>query len=564
MSKIKKICLSAMFFIIMIFICNKASATNITITPSEPKVGDTITVNVSVPNVHTASVTANVSGVVSGSIKVVGGDLAGNPKDYSKSAQFKCEKEGTITVEVTPDSSAVLNGTYINVSQKKSVTVKAATNNSGDSGNNSGNNTNVETKPTTKSSEARLRDLGITPNDFKGFKRDTYTYNVEVPNNVSKVNVYAKAVNSKAKISGIGDVTLKEGKNSVNVVVTAEDGTKKTYTINITRSTETEEIDGENTSEARLKNLGIKPKEYDFSGFKKDNLQYSVQVPNDVTEIEIYAEAISSKATIKGTGKIELKEGKNTANIEVTAEDGTKKVYVIEIERKEEGAVEEETSNEKVKLVGLSQLLLGNLNLNPNFDSEIYEYKLELTEDLDSLDIQAKANDNKSVIEIIGNENLNQGENIITILVSNAETEEVATYQIIVNKNVSDEVAGSVDWLNPSTWGLKEKIIIGIALILILIIVVAIIIKIRLSRQEDDDLDLPGAEELDRALSEHQELAEGNEEKNEYKIKQKEPNLVEELYESKAQEENISNKKSDIEMAQEYFETYSKRKGKHF
>ena len=35
--------------------------------------------------------------------------------------------------------------------------------------------------------------------------------------------------------------------------------------------------------------------------------------------------------------------------------------------------------------------------------------------------------------------------------------------------------------------------------------------------------------------------------------------LVEELYESKAQEENISNKKSDIEMAQEYFETYSKR-----
>lgn len=549
----KKKIFSILFALILIFaIRNTCNAANASIScETNVTVGEKINISVTGSGVQW-NLQLKVNGETIAKSSEVD-NIDGN-KNISFSGTYTPKSEGTLDVALTGTVTESSDGSTIRSFQGKSITVKAKETNNND------NTTNT----TTKSSEARLRDLGITPNDFKGFKRDTYTYNVEVPNNVSKVNVYAKAVDSKAKISGIGDVTLKEGKKSVNVVVTAEDGTKKTYTINITRSTETEEIDGENTSEARLKNLGIKPKEYDFSGFKKDNLQYSVQVPNDVTEIEIYAEAISSKATIKGTGKIELKEGKNTANVEVTAEGGTKKVYVIEIERKEVGVVGEETNNEKVKSVGLSQLLLSNFDLNPNFDSEIYEYKLELTEDLDSLDIQAKANDNESVIEIIGNGNLKQGENIITILVNNAETEEVATYQIIVNKNVSDEVAGSVDWLNPSTWGLKEKIIIGIAIVLILVIVVAIIIKIRLSRQEDDDIDLPGAEELDRALSEHQELAEGIEGIREYKIKKKEPNLVEELYESKAQEENISNKKSDIEMAQEYFETYSKRKGKHF
>ena len=95
MKKIK-IFISSIFFVVVLLICNNVKATNITVSPSEPKVGDEVTITISVPNVHTSSVTANISGVVSGKIKVVGGDLAGNVSNYSNSAKFKCDKEGKI------------------------------------------------------------------------------------------------------------------------------------------------------------------------------------------------------------------------------------------------------------------------------------------------------------------------------------------------------------------------------------------------------------------------------------------------------------------------------------
>ena len=201
-----------------------------------------------------------------------------------------------------------------------------------------------------------------------------------------------------------------------------------------------------------------------------------------------------------------------------------------------------------------------NITLNPKFDPSIYEYKIDLTEDKSSLDIEAKSNNSDATIEIIGNKDLKDGENVITILVSNSETEETATYQIIVNKNISkSEVVGRVDWTKPSTWGLKEKILIGVAIVLIVIIIVATIIKIKLANREDDDFDLPGAEELDRALAEHQELAEEDDD-------------MQQLY---AQEKAVSQNdtdanfeeerpKTDIEKAQEYFDSYSIRRGNHF
>lgn len=210
----------------------------------------------------------------------------------------------------------------------------------------------------------------------------------------------------------------------------------------------------------------------------------------------------------------------------------------------EETPVEEQPTEEvPVDVFGLSKLEIKNYTLSPKFDTETYEYTIGLKEDISTLEINAVANNENATVEIIGNENLINGENVITILVTNAETEEVATYQIIVNKNVQEDTEIKANWFKPSTWGTREKIIVGIIGALIFVIIILIIVKIRLAKKEDDDLDLPGADELDRALTEHQELAEDEE------IKEKE-------------EEEKS--KTDIEKAQEYFEQYSKRRGKHF
>ena len=238
-----------------------------------------------------------------------------------------------------------------------------------------------------------------------------------------------------------------------------------------------------------------------------------MEVPNDVAEVEVYAIPRDSKAKVTGTGKVKLDVGENKLNVVVTAEDGTTKTYTINVTRA--ASEEENTDNTEnpeetpaieqpeEKTLALQTLSIKNVNLSPKFDPEKYEYTVGITEDLSSLDIEAKANEENATVEIIGNENLQQGENTITILVSNSETDESATYQITVNKNVKEEVVASTQF------GTKQIILIVAVLVLIAIIVGAIIYKIRLSRNdEDDEIEFPGADELDKALAEHQELAE--------------------------------------------------------
>ena len=434
MSVIKKICISIIFCIILILINNKVNATTITISPSEPKVGDEVKVTVTVPNVHTSSVTANVSGVVSGKIKVVGGDLAGEAKNYSNSATFKCEKEGNINVEIGSDSSAVLNGQYVAVSAQKSVAVKAkevanTTDNQGST--NTGNNTTA-----SKSKEARLKTFGIKPNDFTGFKKDKTEYSTEVPNNISEVTVYATAVDSKAKITGTGKISLKEGNNTVKVTVTAEAGNTKTYNLTIKRKTATEE-------------------------------------------------ASSTTTTTTTTTEQETSNTTNTSNA-----------------------------------FGLDSLDIDDITLSPKFDTEVYEYTAELNKDLSSLEISTIPTDDDTTVEIAGNKDLKDGENIITIIVQSKKTKKTVTYQITVNKNVlatenNNEEAKEANWMNPSTWGKEEIIKMIIIAVLLILIIVAIILKVKISKEKkEDEIDLPGADELDRAIAEHQELSELEENEN--------------------------------------------------
>lgn len=366
-----------------------------------------------------------------------------------------------------------------------------------------------ETPPATvtKSSEARLSNLGIKPNDFSGFKKDKFEYSTTVSNEVAEVEVYAEKVDSKATIEGTGKVSLKEGDNKVNIKVTAEDGkTTKTYTLTIKRKTAAEE-ETEN-GEARLKSLGIKPEEYDFTGFDSEKTEYSVEVPNEVEEIEVYATAMDSKAQITGTGMIELKEGVNELLIEVIAANGEKKSYTLKVTREEA----DDTTGVTEEKFGLATLSIQGLKLSPSFNVGIYEYTTTLTDVMvgNSLNIVAKSNDKDATVEIIGNENLQDGENVITILVKNEETEENATYQIIVNKKVEAEIVEKTSWLKPSTWGKEEKIKILIIIVLIILIISAIILKIKISKEGNKHVakDLPGADELDRAIAEHQELSE--------------------------------------------------------
>ena len=353
---------------------------------------------------------------------------------------------------------------------------------------------------------------------------------------------------------------------------------------NTPNNTEPEEpeqpAEQEKSSEARLSNLGIEPN--DFTGFTRNKYEYDVEVPNDVSNVKVYANKVDSKATIQsGTGNVELKEGLNKVEVIVVAEDGkTKHTYTLNITRlsAETPATEpttattepttSTTSTEATNIdeFGLSSLTIAGLNINPKFSTTTYEYTAGLTEDLTTLEIEAKANTETGVVEIFGNENLQQGENTITIVVSDtADAEKSATYQITINKNYAPETVEEVSWINPSTWQLKQYVIIGVLIVLIIIVIVAIVLKVKLSRMdEEDEIEFPGVEELDKALTEHQELTNFDaSQDNNFTTKNKK--LFEDDEENDEQDKNSSTREKVRRLFDdEESANTSKKKGKHF
>jgi len=165
------------------------------------------------------------------------------------------------------------------------------------------------------------------------------------------------------------------------------------------------------SSNANLKNLGITPN--DFSGFTASKTEYYVTVPYEVETVNVYAKKAESSQTISGTGDKSLEIGATTrCDVKVTAEDGTTKTYKIYVTRKSEPT--ETVPNvveEPEELLKLSSLEVKNATISPEFNPDIYEYEIELTdENIEKLDILATANIENASIEVSGNENFMEGD----------------------------------------------------------------------------------------------------------------------------------------------------------
>lgn len=298
-------------------------------------------------------------------------------------------------------------------------------------------------------------------------------------------------------INGTGNITVTATPVDASDSTTANPFTTATSgTVKVAEKTEIPaQTSTEKSSVATLANLGIKPN--DFSGFKPGTYSYNVEVPNETESIEIYASKGQSGQTISGTGKKTLKEGTNTLSVVVTAEDGkTKKTYTINVTRKAKDEKTEETEEtEKIEenseeqpmeeVFGLSELKIEGSELSPEFKTDVYEYNVNLKENLEKLNITALATKENSNIEITGNENLKEGENIITIIVKGENEAETVTYQIIVNKTLEKQE----DTSNQTNQDkIKKIIILSVAGGVILIIIIsAIVVKNKKSRRTDDD-----------------------------------------------------------------------------
>ena len=71
--------------------------------------------------------------------------------------------------------------------------------------------------------------------------------------------------------------------------------------------------------------------------FNSATIEYSCKVPNSVSSVTVNATVTSTKSKVRGLGTKDLVEGKNTLLIRVIAEDGSEKIYNVNVTRKNDG-----------------------------------------------------------------------------------------------------------------------------------------------------------------------------------------------------------------------------------
>lgn len=351
----------------------------------------------------------------------------------------------------------------VKVSKKSTNTPDNGGQNSGDNG--SGGGSETEDKPGTptnpKSSDATLSKLNVSGFTLTPvFNKNTTTYSMTVGSGISALKVEAIPTDSNAKVSISGNSGWKEGINVIKVVVTAEDGTQKVYTVNVTKKGNSQSTDGTPTksSDNYLKDIIInegelKPK------FDQNVNTYNITVPNEITKLNVNAIVNNSKAVTNITGnsdfKVCTKENLycNTVTIEVKAEDGSIRVYTINVNRSEKG------SDNK-----LEDLEIKNGEMTPEFDPNVYEYTIEIPSTIDKLDIKATPSNEKADVEIIGNEDLKEGNNAVLIKVTD-EDGFVQYYRLNVQKEANKKFLG----LTLDQWLLLLGILTLIGLLLLIL-----------------------------------------------------------------------------------------------
>ena len=172
------------------------------------------------------------------------------------------------------------------------------------------------------------------------FSAGTTNYTAEVPFEVSKLEVSAVANDGKASVSVNSPTLTPNGTTKVTVTVTAENGSKNTYTISVKRAQ-----DPNYTASGNNKLSGIAVDGFLLSPvFNADTTQYVVWLPYETTSISISGTAEDSKASVEVVGGDALAAGQdNPVSVICTAENGEKKTYTVIVKRAaaHDGSVEE-------------------------------------------------------------------------------------------------------------------------------------------------------------------------------------------------------------------------------
>ena len=112
-------------------------------------------------------------------------------------------------------------------------------------------------------------------------------------------------------------------------------------------------------------------------------------------------------------------------------------VFAVEVKQETEGVIRE------VKGAYLKKIEIKDFEISPTFNQMNNKYTLTIPSEIDSLEIIAEPYYENSRIQIVGNNHLDYGENLITITVTLEE--DIQEYTIIVNR---EKVQSTFNYVN--------------------------------------------------------------------------------------------------------------------
>lgn len=189
----------------------------------------------------------------------------------------------------------------------------------------------TKTSSPTTSDNANLKDLTIESfNIDPEFSKNILQYNLKVDSNVNDLNITATPDDAKASVDITGNKDLKEGDNTIKIVVTATDKkTTKEYTIIVNKA--------QDLSKAYLKSLTLSEGKLE-PAFKEDTFSYNLtDVSDDTNSIDVKAIPKFDDSKVEINGADNLNDNNNKMTIKVSSADGKiTKNYVISVSRSQE------------------------------------------------------------------------------------------------------------------------------------------------------------------------------------------------------------------------------------
>lgn len=166
--------------------------------------------------------------------------------------------------------------------------------------------------------------------------------------------------------------------------------------------------------------------------FSQDVTEYTLVVDESVEKINVQAKPSDDKASVTGTGEINLSSGENTVEIKVTAENGNEKIYKILITVEDQNPITVKIGKNEFTVVKKNNNLINKL-----------EYYEETTVKISDQDVIAYKNEKTGITLVL----LKDKNNKIAYYVYNEQNNTYSEYHFITVQGVTIQLLDATEKL---------------------------------------------------------------------------------------------------------------------